>query len=40
MRRETATGAGRTLQMFFRLGYAGGTDPSPRRPLDAIVMKA
>jgi len=40
MRRQTATGEGRTLQMFFRLGYAGRTGPSPRRPLDAIVMKA
>jgi hypothetical protein len=40
MRRETATGEGRTLQMFFRLGYAGAIGPSPRRPLDAIVMKA
>jgi len=40
MRRETATGEGRTLQMFFRLGYAGASGPSPRRPLDAIVMKA
>ncbi|MBV9835309.1 MAG: twin-arginine translocation pathway signal protein [Alphaproteobacteria bacterium] len=40
MRRETATGEGRTLQMFFRLGYAGDAGPSPRRPLDAIVMKA
>lgn len=40
MRRETATAEGRTLQMFFRLGYAGQAGPSPRRPLDAIVMKA
>lgn len=40
MRRETAAGEGRTLQMFFRLGYAGDAGPSPRRPLDAIVMKA
>lgn len=40
MRRETATEDGRTLQMFFRLGYAGAAGPSPRRPLDAIVMKA
>jgi hypothetical protein len=40
MRRATATGEGRTLQMFFRLGYAAQTGPSPRRPLDAIVMKA
>jgi nitroreductase len=40
MRRATATGEGRTLQMFFRLGYAGASGPSPRRPLDAIVMKA
>lgn len=40
MRRETATGEGRTLQMFFRLGYAADAGPSPRRPLDAIVMKA
>lgn len=40
MRRETAAGEGRTLQMFFRLGYAAAEGPSPRRPLDAIVMKA
>ncbi|MGE0423077.1 MAG: twin-arginine translocation pathway signal protein [Reyranellaceae bacterium] len=40
MRRETGTGEGRTLQMFFRLGYADDVGPSPRRPLDAIVMKA
>ncbi|MBX3498520.1 MAG: nitroreductase family protein [Alphaproteobacteria bacterium] len=40
MRRETETGEGRTLQMFFRLGYAADAGPSPRRPLDAIVMKA
>ena len=40
MRRETATADGRTLQMFFRLGYAGGAGPAPRRPFDAIVMKA
>jgi hypothetical protein len=40
MRRETGTGEGRTLQMFFRLGYADAVGPSPRRPLDAIVMKA
>ncbi len=40
MRHATATGEGRTLQMFFRLGYAGDAGPSPRRPLDAIVMKA
>lgn len=40
MRRATATGEGRTLQMFFRLGYAGVSGPSPRRPFDAIVMKA
>ena len=40
MRRETATAEGRTLQMFFRLGYAAAAGPAPRRPLDAIVMKA
>lgn len=40
MRRQTATAEERTLQMFFRLGYAGGAGPAPRRPLDAIVMKA
>lgn len=40
MRRQTATAEGRTLQMFFRVGYAGPAGPSPRRPLDAIVMKA
>lgn len=40
MRRATATGEGRTLQMFFRLGYADVSGPSPRRSPDAIVMKA
>lgn len=37
MRRETRTSGGSTLQMFFRLGYAGDPGPSPRRPLESFV---
>lgn len=37
MRAETGTAEGATLQMLFRLGYAGDPGPSPRRPLDRIV---
>jgi hypothetical protein len=35
-----ATGAvdGHTVQMFFRLGYAAVPGPTPRRPVDSIVM--
>jgi hypothetical protein len=29
---------GQTVQMLFRLGYAEATPPSPRRPLDALLM--
>ncbi len=35
--RETGTPDGATLQMFFRLGYAGDPGPSPRRPLQSFV---
>jgi hypothetical protein len=35
--RETSTPSGATLQMFFRLGYAGDPGPSPRRPLQSFV---
>ncbi|MBT5413238.1 MAG: twin-arginine translocation pathway signal protein [Rhodospirillaceae bacterium] len=34
---ETATLPGHTVQMLFRLGYADRPDPSPRRPLGAIL---
>ena len=37
MLRETGTAPGDTLQMFFRLGYAGDPGPSPRRALDSFV---
>jgi len=37
MRRETATAADRTLQMFFRLGYARDPGPSPRRALASFI---
>jgi hypothetical protein len=37
MHRETATASGRTLQMFFRLGYAADPGPSPRRPLHSLI---
>ncbi len=37
MHRETGTPAGATLQMFFRLGYAGDPGPSPRRALSSFV---
>lgn len=29
---------GQTVQMLFRLGYCEATPPSPRRPLDALLM--
>ncbi len=35
--RQTGTPAGATLQMFFRLGYAGNPGPSPRRALPSFV---
>ncbi len=38
MHRETGTPDGATLQMFFRLGYAGDPGPSPRRPLSSFVI--
>lgn len=34
---QTGTTPGETLQMFFRLGYAGDPGPSPRRPIDSFV---
>ena len=37
MHRETGTPDGATLQMFFRLGYAGDPGPSPRRALNSFV---
>ncbi len=37
MREATGVTGDRTLQMFFRLGYAAPTGPSPRRPLDSFV---
>ncbi|TAJ25842.1 MAG: twin-arginine translocation pathway signal protein [Reyranella sp.] len=37
MHRETGTGEGATLQMFFRLGYAVDTGPSPRRALRSFL---
>lgn len=37
MHRQTGTPAGATLQMFFRLGYAGDPGPSPRRALNSFV---
>lgn len=37
MHRETASADGRTLQMFFRLGYADDPGPSPRRPLHSLI---
>jgi hypothetical protein len=37
MHRQTGTAAGATLQMFFRLGYAGDPGPSPRRALNSFV---
>ncbi|MSP75628.1 MAG: twin-arginine translocation pathway signal protein [Rhodospirillaceae bacterium] len=38
MHRQTATPTGATLQMFFRLGYAGDPGPSPRRSLPSFVI--
>lgn len=35
--KETATPPGATVQMFCRLGAAPAPDPTPRRPLDAIL---
>ncbi len=37
MRRETGTADSATLQMFFRLGYAGDPGPSPRRALASFL---
>lgn len=37
MLEETGTPSGATLQMFFRLGYAGDPGPSPRRALKSFV---
>lgn len=37
---ETATPAGSTVQMLFRLGYADASAPSPRRALKDIIQKA
>lgn len=30
--------SGQTVQMLFRLGYSASVSPSPRRPLDALLM--
>ena len=38
MYRETGTPDGATLQMFFRLGYAGDSGPSPRRALASFLQ--
>lgn len=37
MRGETGIADGATLQMFFRLGYAGDSGPSPRRALASFL---
>ena len=37
MQRQTGTPDGATLQMFFRLGYAGDPGPSPRRALSSFM---
>ncbi|MDP1910142.1 MAG: twin-arginine translocation pathway signal protein [Hyphomicrobium sp.] len=37
MHRQTSTADSATLQMFFRLGYAGDPGPSPRRALNGFV---
>ncbi|MBI3199734.1 MAG: twin-arginine translocation pathway signal protein [Rhodospirillales bacterium] len=37
MHRQTGTPEGATLQMFFRLGYAGDPGPSPRRALRSFM---
>ena len=37
MREAAGIADGHTLQMFFRLGYAAPSNPSPRRPLDSFV---
>ena len=38
MHRETGVADGATLQMFFRLGYAGHPGPSPRRALSSFMI--
>ena len=38
MHAETGVTDGATLQMFFRLGYAGHPGPSPRRALSSFVI--
>lgn len=37
MRAALEAGAGETVQMFFRLGYAAPPEPTPRRAVDAII---
>ena len=37
MHRKTGVADGATLQMFFRLGYAGDPGPSPRRALSSFI---
>jgi nitroreductase len=37
-KREAGLAEGQTPQMFLRLGYATPSAPTPRRPLDAILM--
>jgi hypothetical protein len=37
MHRKTGAADGATLQMFFRLGYAGHPGPSPRRALSSFI---
>ncbi|MFT3811275.1 MAG: hypothetical protein QM698_15290 [Micropepsaceae bacterium] len=37
LRAAVGAGPGETVQMFFRLGYAGLPEPTPRRALDAII---
>ncbi|MCW5745358.1 MAG: nitroreductase family protein [Alphaproteobacteria bacterium] len=36
--KATGVPEGHTVQMFFRLGYAAAPGPTPRRPVDSIVM--
>ncbi|MCW5736083.1 MAG: hypothetical protein KIS73_18280 [Enhydrobacter sp.] len=38
MQQETGTPPDRTLQMFFRLGYAADPGPSPRRALTSFII--